>query len=84
MSGAACIIRWPGDDPFSVLRETALAEERLEHRRLRLLELQEQWVAVVAAEQKQDPGPGADAPDADHLTRGVNVAIALEELPPIG
>src|SRR4051812_19707333 len=37
------------NDSFSVLLETTLAQEGLEHRGLRLLELQEQWVAVVAS-----------------------------------
>src|SRR3954471_7327259 len=38
------------DDPLSVLREAALAEERLEHGSLRLLELEEQGIAVVASQ----------------------------------
>ena len=71
------------DDALPVLLELALAEERLEHRGLRLLELEEQRVAVVAAEQEHDPGAGADASDADDLAGGVDVAVALEQLAPV-
>ena len=73
-----------GDDPLAVLGEPALAQEGFEHRSLRLLELQEQRVAVVASKQKEDPGAGADASDTDDLPGRVNVPVALEKLPPIG
>ncbi len=66
-----------------MLRESTLSQEGLEHGSLRLLELKEQRVAVVPAQQKQNPGPSADAPDADDLPRGVNVAVAFEKFPPI-
>ena len=84
MSAAACIIRWPATIRSPCCANSTLAQERLEHRSLRLLELEEQRVAVVASEQKQDPGAGADASDTDDLPRRVNVAVALEELSPIG
>ena len=83
MSAAACNTRLACDDPFAVLRESTLSQEGLEHGSLRLLELKEQRVAVVPAQQKQNPGPSADAPDADDLPRGVNVAVAFEKFPPI-
>ena len=67
------------DDALAVVCELALAEERLEHRRLRLLELEEERVVVVAAEQQHDARPRADAADADDLARGVDVAVALEQ-----
>ena len=60
-----------------------MPEERLEHRRLRLLELEEQRVVVVAADQEQDPGAGADAADADDLPGGVHVPVALEQVAPV-
>ena len=72
------------DDPLAVLGERALAQERLEHRCLRLLELQEQRVVLVAAEHQHDPGARADAADADDLARRVDVAKALEQLPAVG
>ena len=72
------------DDALAVLGERALAQERLEHRRLRLLELQEQRIVVVAAEHQDDPGARAHAADADDLAGRVDVAIALEQPPPVG
>ena len=68
------------DDALTVVVELARAEERLEHRRLGLLELQEQRIAVVAPEQEHDPGARSDAADTDHLARGVHVAEALEQV----
>src|SRR4051812_14975835 len=72
------------DDVLAGVREGALAQERLEHGRLRLLELQDERVGVVAAEQEDDPGAGPHAADAYHLARRVHVAIALQQPPPIG
>ena len=68
------------DHALAVVRELALAEERLEHRRLRLLHLQEQRVVVVAAEEEDDPRPRADAADADDLAGGVDEAEPLEQV----
>ena len=62
------------DHALAVVGELALAEERLEHRRLRLLHLQEQRVLVVAADEEDDPRPGPDAADADDLAGGVDEA----------
>ena len=53
MSLAACISRWPSTTRWPWLRERALAEVGLEHRGLRLLDLEEQRVVVVAAEQQR-------------------------------
>ena len=61
----------------------ALAEERLEHRRLRFLELEEQRIAVIAADHEQDPGAGTDAADADDLPGGMHVPVALEQMAPV-
>jgi hypothetical protein len=64
--------------------ERALAKERLEHRRLRLLDLQEQRIGLVAAEHEHDPGARADAAHADHLARRVRIPIPLEQPPAVG
>ena len=69
------------DDPLAVVGVLALAQEGLQHRRLGLLGLQEQRVAVVVAEHQHDPGAGADAAHADHLAGGVHVAEALQQVP---
>ena len=71
------------DDPLAAVRELAAAEERLQHRRLGLLELEEQRILVVAAEHEADPGARADAADADDLAGRVDVAEALEQLAPV-
>jgi hypothetical protein len=39
-----------------MIGELALGQKRLEHRRLRLLQLEEERVVVIAAEQEDDPG----------------------------
>jgi hypothetical protein len=80
MSPAACIkplaahTRWPW------LRTELRRRERLEHRGLGLLDLQEERVAVVAAEQQDDPRAQSDAADADHLVREVDRVVARGEL----
>ena len=51
---------------------------------LRLLGLQEQRVAVVAADHQQDPGPGADAAHADDLAGHVHEPVLTEQVPAIG
>ena len=66
-----------------MLWEPALAEERLEHGGLRLLELEEQRVVVIAAHQKKDPRASPDAADADDLPCGVHVSVALEQVAPV-
>ena len=68
------------DDALAVVAELALAEERLEHRRLRLLHLQEERIVVVAAEEEQDEGPGPDAADADDLAGGIDEPEPLEQM----
>src|SRR5204863_6198909 len=67
------------DHPLAVIGVLALAEERLQHRRLRLLELQKQRIGVVAAEHQDDPRARADAADTDYLARRVPVAKALQQ-----
>ena len=73
----------PFDDALTVLAVRALSEERFEHRWLCLLELEEERIGLIAARQEQDPGAGAHAADPDDLTGGVDVSIALEQMPPV-
>ena len=68
------------DDALAVVRVLALAEVRLEHRRLRLLDLEEERVVVVPAEQQDDPAAGADAADADDLAGDVDQPELLEQV----
>ena len=70
-------------DPLSVVGVPALARVRLEHRRFRLLDLEEQRVGVVLAQHQRDPAPGADAADPDDLPGEVDQPIALQEMSPI-
>ena len=71
------------DDAFAVVRVRAHARIRLEYRRLGLLDLQEQRISVVASDEQRHERAGADAPDTDDLSCQVDVAVRLEELPPI-
>src|SRR5262249_16035481 len=74
----------PFDDPLAVVAECALADERLEHRSLGLLRLQEERFIVIAAEEEDDPGARPDASDSDDLAGGVDVAVSLEQSAPVG
>ena len=78
MSLAACIRCWPLTTRSPLL--DASSEELLEHGGLSLLDLQEQRIAPVAAEQQHDPGARADAADADHLARDVDQPELLQQL----
>ena len=80
MSLAACISRWPTTTRRPWFGVLAPADEPLEHRGLRLLRLQEQRILVVAADEEMDPGACSDAPDADHLARGVDVFELLDRV----
>src|SRR5262249_47644520 len=71
------------DDALAVVGVLALADERLEHRGLCLLGLEEQGVVSVTAEQEHDPGPRADAADAYDLTGEVDDPVALDQLAPV-
>src|SRR4029077_8773118 len=63
---------------LAVVRVGARAEETLEHRGLRLLDLQEQRVVIVAADEQHDVAAGPDAAHAHHLVRRVDVLVLLE------
>ena len=74
----------PLHDALPVVGEAAPACVRLEHRRLGLLDLEEQRVGVVATEHEGDPAPGPDAPDPDDLPGEVDEPVALEQVAAIG
>jgi hypothetical protein len=67
-------------DPLAVIAVLARAGKALQDRGLGLLGLQEQRVVLVAAHQQEDPAPGPDATDADHLARHVYIAELLDRM----
>ena len=71
------------DDALAVIGKRAAVEELLEHRRLRLLQLQEEGVLAVQAEQQRDPGARAHAADTHHLARKVGQLELLEQHAPV-
>ena len=73
-----------GDDALAAVAVLALADESLQHRRLRLLDLQEQRVFVVDAEEERDPGAGADAADPDDLAGQVDEPELLQQVATVG
>ena len=72
------------DDPLAVVAELAATEQRLEHRRSGLLDLEEERVSVVAPEQQEDPAARADAAHADDLAREIDVAELFQQSLAIG
>ncbi len=74
----------PGDDAVAAVVVLAVAEERLEHRGLSLLDLQEERVGVVTAEEQRDPGSRADAADPDDLAGEVDEVVLLEQAAAVG
>ena len=68
------------DHPPAVVAKAATSGVRLEHRGLCFLGLEEQWVAFVAAGEKDDPGAGPDAADADDLVGQVAELVALQQV----
>ena len=67
------------DDAPAVVLRAGSAREPLEDRRLGLLDLEEQRIVGVVAEQEDDPGAEADAPDADDLERRVDRSVVVEQ-----
>ena len=65
------------DYALAAVLELAPAEVGLQHRILGLLDLEEQWIVGVASEHQDDPAARADAADADHLAREVDVRELL-------
>ena len=70
----------PGDHPVTVLGERRLAGERLQHGGLRLLDLQDHQVVLVAAAQQQHERQQADAAHPDDLVAHVDDLVPLEQL----
>ena len=77
-------------EPLAVHHALALvlvlagARIRGEHRRVRLLELQEQRVVLAVAHQQDHHRLGPDRADADDLAREVLVVVVVEHDAPIG
>ena len=74
----------PRDHALAAVAVLALADEALQHRRLRLLDLQEQRVLVVDAEEQGDPGLGADAAHANDLARQIDEPELLKQVAAVG
>ena len=70
-------------DSLAGLAVAALRQVVLEHRRGRLLDLQEQRVLLIATLEQHDERPRADAADADDLAGDVDDFEALEQVAPI-
>jgi hypothetical protein len=69
-------------DPLAGLSYPHGPAVRLEDRLGRLLELHEQWRAVVGLEQ-HDQAEGPDAADADHLVGDVDDSVAVDDGGPV-
>ena len=66
------------DDALAVVGEDARAGVRLQHRGARLLDLEEEGVAL-AGHEEEHPAGGADAADPHHLDGGVAELVAVEQ-----
>jgi hypothetical protein len=73
-----------GDHSLALVGILAGADEPAEHRRLCLLDLQEQRISFVPAEHQDDPAAGADAADPDDLAGYVAQLELLEQVPAVG
>ena len=82
MSLAACMSRWPSTTRWPCWA-TRSSEERLEHRGLGLLDLQEQRV-VSSCRPSAGSRPGADAADARPPSGRRPRAVPLQQLSTIG
>ena len=78
MSLAGCMQPVAVHDALAVVGKHARARVRLQHRGARLLDLEEQRVALAGHEQ-QHPAGGPDAADAHHLDGGVPELVAVEQ-----
>jgi hypothetical protein len=67
------------DHPLAGLAVAALGQVVLQDRGGRLLDLQEQRVALVAALQQGDEGPGADTAHPDHLAGHIDQLEPLQQ-----
>src|SRR4051794_14756619 len=68
---------------LAVLLEPALRQVALQHRRCRLLDLQEQGIAIVAALEKDDERTGAHTADTDDLAGQVDDLEPLQQPAPV-
>src|SRR5215213_8713237 len=84
MSLAACEMRWPWTTRSPWLANALAPRCRLEHRRPRLLGLQDEGVAAVAADEQDDPRARPHAADAHDLPRQVDEAVRPEQEVPVG
>jgi hypothetical protein len=68
---------------LAVVRVPARAQVGIEHRGLRLLGLEDEWILAVAADEEADGRARADAPHADDLARRVDEPVRLEQVAPV-
>src|SRR5437588_11210177 len=73
----------PADDALAVLRELTFTQIRLEHRRLRLLHLQDERVLPATADKQQHPGTCADTSDTHDLAGHLDETVGLEQVAPV-
>ena len=81
---AACVIRWPCTTRAPWCLYLLAPAYRSEHRRARLLDLQEQRIVLAIAHQQEHHGLGPDRADADDLARDIRVVVVIEHDAPIG
>src|SRR5262249_1663725 len=67
------------DDTLAVVVLLAPADEAFEHGGLGFLDLQEQWVVIIGAEEQRDPATRSDASHAHDLPCQLDEAIRLEQ-----
>ena len=65
-------------DALAVVRKDARAGVRLQHRGARLLDLEEERIAL-AGHEEEHPAAGPDAADPHHLDGGVPELVAVEQ-----
>ncbi len=80
MSGADWIKSLPVDDSFAMLGIPTQAYIGFQHRGLRLLDLQEERIGLIAPHEQNHPGPRAHTAHADDLAGDVNVVVLLHEV----
>ena len=70
----------PVDHSFAMLGILAPPSIGFQHRGLRLLDLQEQRIGLIAPDEQDDPCARAHTADSDDLAGDIDVAILLHEL----
>ena len=81
MSGEPWVSALAHDHALALVRANGSGDVDIgrQHRRLGLLDLEEQRIVVVDALQQDDPAARADAAHAHHLARRVDDAIARQQ-----